>query len=322
MTAFSPTTTTIDPPGQSDDLASAVLAGLSRPIVRRAPWGILKTAVFSVLTFGLAPILSWPARLRNACLREQQQLWHLSEWLRLNSGRPDALPLRNSTSSLAYRHGLDIAGKLVLVLGLLGAWGKLTVAAGPFPMRWSMPLIFRSMYDRMHFVNGQMLFTRWNVDPALVHFSMTWTGILTVIFFLHWLQLQLHVGDMRMYLIRFNAIATAHGLKPVAMPHTGIGLRPLWIVAAIILWSLGVGWALPLMIAGAVQNRYIGKTSYIVRHELAQRMTQLVATQNPTAAVTAPMRLWSCCTNPRCGALFPPTAKFCPRCGTGSAPRV
>jgi len=190
------------------------------------------------------------------------------------------------------------------------------------PRPGTLSVIFHSMYQQSPFFHILWPIGSGFVDLDLVRFSQTWSGALTAIFFLHWLQIQLHVGDMRMFLTRFNAIATAHGLKPVAMPHTGIGLRPMWIVAGLVCMSMGVAWALPLMIAGAVQYRYIGRTSYVVRHDLAQRLTELVGRQNPSATVATPMRLWACCSNAQCGAMFPPAAKFCPRCGTGIAGRV
>jgi len=317
MTAFSPTNTTLDPPGQTDELAGAVLAGLSRPIDRAKPWGLVATVVLSVLTFGLLPLLRWPARLRNACRREQQQLWHLAEWLRLNSGRPDALALQNSTRRLAFRPGLNLVALVVLFLAILTPAGMM-----PVHPHWTWGIIYQSMYFKTAMVRRQFTIGTGATDPFLVNFSMTWSVAVTVALLLHWIQIQLHVGDMRMFLTRFNAITAAHGLKPVRMPHTGIGLRPIWLLAGVVLMGMGVRWALPLMIVGAVQNRYLSRTSYIVRHEMAQRMNLLVSLQNPAAAVVRPMRLWSCCTNPQCGAMVPPAAKFCPRCGVAVSGRV
>jgi hypothetical protein len=317
MTAFSPTTTTLDPPGQTDELAGAVLASLSRPIGRQQPWGPVTTAILSVLTIGLLPLLSWPARLRNACLREQQQLWHLAEWLRLNSGRPDALSLQDSTRRLAFRPGLHMAALLIVFLGIFSPLRMMP----PHP-HWTLAVIFQSMYSKTPLVSGQLRIGNGVVDPFLVSFAKTWSVVLTAAFFLHWLQLQLHIGDMRMFVTRFNAITSAHGLKPVRMPHTGIGLRPIWLLVGIAGLALGVKWALPLMIVGAVQNRYLARTTYIVRQEMAQRMSLLAGLQNPAAAVATPMRLWSCCSNPQCGAIIPPAAKFCPRCGVAAAGRV
>jgi hypothetical protein len=324
MTAFSPTTTTIDPPGPSDELAGAVLAGLSRPILRRAPWGIVKTLVLSILTCGLWPLLSWPARFREACLREQQQLWHLAEWMRLNSGRPDAAALRDSTRALAFRKGLQTVAWVVIFIGVMAPLHVL-----PPHTHLPFPVFYHSMYSHSWFVDAPLVDNNaWgvlgtsSVDPWLVKFAQTWSGLLTIALVLHWFQLQLHIGDVRMYLTRFNAITGAHGIKPIRMPHTGIGLRPMWVIAGIAGACLGVPWMLPLMIVGAVQNRYIGQTSYIVRHEMAQVMQPLVNRQNPGVVVPTPMRLWGCCLNPQCGAIIPPAAKFCPRCGTTAPRRV
>src|SRR5947209_12084177 len=69
-----------------DDLGEAVLQGLARPIGYKQSPTAVRTFVSGLISFGFAPILRWQTRFRQYATVEQQQLWHLADWVR-RSGR-------------------------------------------------------------------------------------------------------------------------------------------------------------------------------------------------------------------------------------------
>src|SRR5688500_1944224 len=83
-----------DAPTRPDHLAGAVLRSLGRSFDNKFAWGNAQTLVLGIISFGLWPLISWTASLRNYIRLEQQQLWHLAEWVRLQSVHPDAAKLR------------------------------------------------------------------------------------------------------------------------------------------------------------------------------------------------------------------------------------
>ena len=89
----------------------------------------------------------------------------------------------------------------------------------------------------------------------------TWTLALTGAYICHWLQVQHHAKLLRKFMLRFNTIATAEGLKPATAQMPGPGLRPMWIIAGITLAVFGAIWAIPMMLAGAAQRRLVRRVS-------------------------------------------------------------
>src|SRR5260370_41100655 len=82
-------------PQGPDYLAGAVLQGLGRPIGEKLSWPLGRSLVLGVVSFGVLPILAWPKLLGQFIVLEQQQLWHLAEWLRLHVKHSDAIKLRD-----------------------------------------------------------------------------------------------------------------------------------------------------------------------------------------------------------------------------------
>ena len=77
----------------------------------------------------------------------------------------------------------------------------------------------------------------------------------------------------------------------------------------------GAFWGLPLMLAGAVQRRYISRTSARGRAEAADRVRTILLLRRPVARVPSFARATILCRNERCRAPIPLLANFCARCG-------
>ena len=92
-------------------------------------------------------------------------------------------------------------------------------------------------------------------------------------------------------------------------------MHPLWIMGAVALLAMGAAWGVPLMLAGAVQRRYISRTSARVRAEAADRVRTILLLRRPVMRVPPFARPTILCRTPNCRAAIPMLASFCARCG-------
>jgi len=299
---FAPTSQVIEPADRPDQLAQGVIASLSRPRwgYRGRPWGLAKTIILSFLSFGLFPLLVWSWRFRNLMVAEQQQLWHLSEWLRLRTGREEATSLRNRSARLepnnAYLFGPSIACLLLI----------------PLLLDFHRGHLYRSEFD-LH----RMVVAFWTAPllhnrevSAFLSFWALWTAFLFTGYFLHWLQVCRRCGQLKLFVERFNELAAVEGIAPVHVPSVGMGFSPLWTIAGVGGAAYGAIWALPLAFAGVVHARYVRVSSRQTRHALAQRVRAMLEKSRPAMNVPAHP-----CINEKCRGPLKQDAKFCTRCG-------
>ena len=306
-----------DDPQGPDYLAGAVLHGLARPVHEKLSWGFLQTMVWGVLSFGLLPILVWRKRFRQYITLEQQQLWHLADWLRLNSKSPQAAILKDQAETMRPHFDLQLLSSLCL--GFL-AIIFFTQLQGYHRFMWDAVLDCTYLYP-MHRLHNAILFHR--VGPTLA-FKLynTWILALSGAYVCHWLQVQLHARELRKFIARFNVIAVAEGLSPMPAIMPGWGLRPIWLVGAAILIATGSFWGLPMMLAGAAQRRMVRYASTGNRAAMAHQLRAMMLARRPVETVPMPVYLRSVCENPACRAPVQSTARFCSRCGARIVPAL
>jgi len=288
-----------------DYLAGAVLHGLSRGMGGESYWGAVRTLVLGILTLGMLPILVWSRRFRDFVTSEQQQLWHLAEWLRLRTGNPQAVALRDFSQSIRFRPLLN-AMSLILVAG---------VGAGILSYLWHVQGNLETVLEMTYRYAGVAYPPR-----AMSNVFAFWSIGLSVAYLLHWAQVQWHVADVRRFVEMFNQLAQAEGVQPIRLPKSGLGLRPIWILASVPLLTFGVLWAFPMMLAGAIHKRYVVILSPAMRNELAYRVRAMLLVDRPAINVPRPPRLRRHCPSDLCRAALPEIANFCPRCGTAVRP--
>jgi hypothetical protein len=306
--AFVPTNQVVDPPNRPEPLAEAVLASLSRTYwgYRSRPWGLIKTCILSGLTFGLLPLISWPKRFRNLMIVEEQQLWHLGEWLRLRTGRPEAQVLCETAREVGPGPRFVVLPLVILFVVLF----KLASDAKFHFQRW-----YELAYGQYFLPYRHPFMPLWH-HPYL-NFWAAWTLLLTLGYFFHWLTVCRHAGAMATYVREFNAATAAEGVPPVRVSGVGVGFSPLWMIAAIIGLAHGLIWALPLMLAGVVHRRYVKVTGPQIRGELARRVRWMLENNRPAVALrTTPVPETTVCGNVKCRAPLAPGSVFCSRCGT------
>jgi hypothetical protein len=316
MSTFTPTQWTFDPPARPDQLSSAVLQSLGRPILGKLAWGPIKSLVLGGLTFGILPLLAWPRKFNRFVVAEQQQLWHLTEWLRVNTGDEQAAKVRDSVRSAGPVPTLWLVPVVMLVILAVNflPWVGVHEANVDriFYATYGPPARFERLFD------GGWL----NSPHSLLHFFGIWTICLSVAFISHWAHVRAHARRINLLIDQLNPIFQRQNLPLVEWRDLGGGFRPLWGVVAIIGVVSGAWWAIPAAFAGCAHYRYIRSTSLRIRNDLAQRVRTLLQRQRPAMDVPTPYRLRSVCRNTLCAKPIPQGAAFCPRCGTRLAPSL
>ena len=301
MNTFTPTIRQLDPPDAPDYLAGSVLHGLTRGRIEKSHWRLVRSVFWGVVTFGLAPLFVWPKLFRNFTALEQQNLWHLAEWLRLRTGREEAVALQESANQMRFRAGfasLMFAAAAVVVVGFVAYFRRYS---------FNVEELLQATYGAQY-------------PGSLTHrLFILWTAGLSVGYLLHWTHVQFHLADVRRFARKFNDIARHVGVSPVPMPRLGLGLRPSWLFAGVIMIFCGALWGLPMALAGALHQRYVLKTSKRLQNDLAHRVRAILLLDRPTMRVPVLVQLRNSCPRELCRAPVPQTANFCPRCGAAVA---
>lgn len=303
-----------DPLGP-DYQAGAVLQGLARPVHEKLSWGFIPTIVWGFLSFGLAPILVWRKRFRQYITLEQQQLWHLADWLRLHSKNPQAATLPDQTEVLRPHSDLRLLSSLCLAFLAIIFFTQLQ---DYHRFLWDALLDCTYFYP-MHRFHRAILFHRVGPDLAFKLYT-TWVLTLSGAYICHWLEVRIHATALRQFIGRLNAILVTEGLTPIPAAMPGLGLRPIWLMGAAMFAVTGTFWGVPMMLAGAAHRRMVRYASTKNRAAMAYRLRELLVAANPDETVPMPVYLRSVCENPTCRAPVQSTARFCPRCGSRIVP--
>jgi hypothetical protein len=307
MSSFVPTTWTLDPPDQTDQLAGVVVAALGRPMYGSLmPWGPVRSFFMGALSFGVLPLLYWPKLFGRFCISEQRQFWHLLEWLRVRHGDADAEDLQNSLNTIGPAFTLRLVPMVCLII--------IAVSFAGLMMHPSLPSEswLAATYGFKHYPTRG-----WEgKPPAVIHLHAVWTLCLGFAFFAHWLQIREHAGNVNELVRKINRVLLRHEVPAVRAYGAGLGARPLWLAGAIVGMIAGAWWAIPAALAGGLQRQYMLRTSTRIRSELSQRVRTLLLHQRPSIdnPIARPLRV--SCLNALCARPVPPGALFCPRCGS------
>ncbi|HWE92544.1 MAG TPA: hypothetical protein VG269_01100 [Tepidisphaeraceae bacterium] len=293
------------PAAGQDDLATVVVRRLERRRAAPPSWGLVKTIVLGVPTFGLLPLLVWPFRFREYVTDEAEALQELAEWARARGRRPAAVgPLMAAAEDTSFK-------TLPLIISMLLA----IFVVGAFFLQFTnfIPFTLDSLLGCTYYYTGAPPASPFGSRIHLLY--LAWCVALSLGYVLHWAQVRGHVADVTRFVARFNPVVEAEGLPPVRGRRLPVGIfRPLWVLAAIMLAVYGAWWGIPMVLAGMAQRRYTNVTGRAIRWELARRVKDMASMRGePIVAQAPPARR---CGNPRCLATLPPAARFCTRCGT------
>lgn len=307
MSTFTPTSWTLDPPDRPDQLAGAVVSALGRPVYGSLqPWGAIKSLALGGISLGVAPLLYWPRNFGRFCVAQQQQFWHLLEWLRVRHGDADAAEIQRSLGAMVPPSTLRLAPMICLII----------IAASLFGWSVNAPLHLGGWVVAPLGIFGFPWRHVWRF--SLGNFYTIWTVCLCVAYGSLWLHIREQAAHVRHLVGRINVILRRHEIDPVYAGDPGLGLRPLWVLSAAIGVMAGAWWAIPAALAGALQMQYVRRTSMRTRWELSQRVRTLLTRQRPPVDVPAIRPLRFACRNPLCASPMPTDAQFCPRCGSAA----
>jgi len=311
MSAFTPTISNLEPRDRPDNLSSAVLNSLSRPIYGRVAWGPLKSFVLGGISFGILPIICWPKAFSRFVVAEQQQFWHLAEWLHIRTGDEDAAKLRDSVQYTGTTPTLWIVPTILMAILVANFLPR--ISAPGFNLDW----IFGATYGAACWP-GYPISSRYFIHHSILwpHLFKIWTLCLSLAYVSHWLHVRQHASNVNQFLRRVNLILSRQHLPPVPMYGLGIGLRPVWVVAGLIGVGCGAVWAIPAALAGAIHQRYCRRTSTRIRADLAMRVSAALHRQRPPLDVPIPHGFRIVCRNQLCLKTLTGGTAFCPRCGT------
>ncbi len=303
-------------PDGPDHLAGSVLRSLGGRLGTRASWSFIKTLLWSTVTFGIGPLLVWPAALRRLISDERSQFLHLAEWMRLRSGNPKAFELVEAAGRIRASELLSLGPQLVAVFVVV-----------IFAVTIGRLHIFSSADAPLHEVFSLIMASTFNFGRLYEHpiqsnqLFLLWTAGLTAAYVLHWLQLLAHVSNVRRAVRVFNDLAITEGLPPVREPG-GVGLRPIWLTAALIMMTASALWAIPMMLAGGMQRRYAVVTGPALRATVADRLRDLLLIRRPVMRMPTMIALPRRCPNEICRSPMSRIANFCPRCGVHVGPEI
>ena len=250
-------------------------------------WGPFSSFILSICTFGILPLLVWPRRWNAFAEYERRQMISLATFWRRRATPMQAQALDASISQMGPQSIFTVVPILILVFV-----GMMVV---------SLLNDGRSMENILRMILGYHRYHWWFLDPLDMKLYAIWTISLLIGYICHWAAVRSHALAVESLAVKINGIAGVRG----AGRFVGVtsGLNPLWIVAAVALRGMHAWWGIPLVLAGAMQRKYMNSTSPRIRQALVGQLLD-----GPTGQA-------SFCNIPGCGAPKRDQANYCPRCG-------
>lgn len=255
-------------------------------------WGVVKTLVLGVLSFGLLPLLVMRYRWIHQTELEKQWMDGLMN-RPASSSNTVAKPNRKSDTLAQCAKAATTQRLAWIVIG--GAVGVMAW----FFIQWlghetfSLTTLLASTYQ----------FNPRHIGPPPLwrsHLFLAWTLGLSLAYAAHWVAVQWHVTRMREFLAALPSRAS-HPQPPA--PDVGLGLSPRWILGAVVMVLFGGYWGIFMMMAGGVQRQYARRCAMQWRKALGQPTPQGMLAGGAV------------CPNNFCRKELPPHAAYCPRCG-------
>ncbi len=299
------------------------LERLSHPAATAAS-GPIAVLFQTVLTLGLLPLVLWPARWADFLQGERRDLLGLiSGWRRRVDAR-HAGELDKIVGRLRPRPMLMVlpwlaAGFNAFVIGALLLQGdsprrifQLTVQHDQLTQTRSLAHWHGTDYypGRNASVSAAPTWVDTSVPAVLPlekHLFPIWMFGLGLGYLFHWYAVRSHAVTVNTFVKWTNKLAREKGFAPVRAEVLRVGLNPLWIIVGLFLIVPQVWWAIPLIFAGSMQNRYMTRSSPALRIALAEQARQGFPLVHDGFG--------RFCHAETCGARIPEQARFCPRCG-------
>jgi hypothetical protein len=281
-----------------------------------------------IFTLGLWPLLVWPTRWSTFVEGERQELLHLANaWRRRVVGR-EAEQLDSIARRLRPKPMLLVLSWLIVGFNV-AIFGLLLMRSNPPRDLWDLTYGHHTVTesrtvlktDHIYRIEPQYEPFTWRQKPQAMSIDVPvlrepeanlyqiWLGTLLLGYICHWHAVRSHATAVKQLIGWTNMLAKQKHFNEVDVRATRLGLNPGWVFAAIGFCVYSAWWAIPMCLVGAMQRRYITKTSPVVRSALAEQAHLGFERVNIDRDRFCPAH--------RCGARVSAAAKFCPRCGAG-----
>ena len=304
--------------GRVDDFVDR----LSHPAPGRSS-GAIMAALQCVISFGLLPLIIWPARWAEFVESERHDLLDLAMWWRRRVSPADAAQLDRITRKLRPRPILMVlpwlaAGfNVVLMIALLARGDDLNrlweltfkhASTSPVYINHFLQIEGRGSW---RISDDPMQGMNWvpATSPIEENLYTVWIATLCVGYGIHMFAVRSHARAVRSLVRWTNRIGSDNQFLRVRNDAMKPGIHPLWILLGFIMVVHHVWWAIPMVFAGALQRRYCMQSSPAIRIALAGQARDAFAVVQTGGGERF-------CPSGHCGARLPSPAKFCPRCGT------
>ncbi len=173
------------------------------------PWGVVKTSLLGVASFGLLPLFVWPGRFREFAAEEARHFRAIADWARQRGREPAAIgPLRAAADGVQIRPLLWLL-PMLLALFVAGAY---ILDFNSSTYSWDRLLDTTYRLDHVAYVR-YWLHQPWSDWPKEQWLHFIWSAGLSVAFIAHWEQIRLHAVDVDRFIARFNAMARTQSLR-------------------------------------------------------------------------------------------------------------
>jgi hypothetical protein len=274
-------------------------------------WGVVRTAIFGFLTFGLAPALAWAFSVREQIDRDRDLYTRAADWFRFHSVHPEAGRLRAAAEGLHGRPFLSVL-PIVCCLGLIlffvtslgGSHDRIRAATRvthlyPVAHRFHELREQEFQVSAADFDRRDRMYLVWVIGTSAAYLGV-------------WLAVRSHRQALDRFADQFRAFAAAERLRPpvAVIPHEPVARW--WIGAGVLAW-LGLAWGPAAMLAAASRRRVVVRTSTPLRQDVAYAITEMARVRQGGGGVAAAISIR--CARPACAAPLPQDARFCRRCG-------
>jgi hypothetical protein len=244
--------------------------------------GAILSFALSIVTFGLLPLWIWSRRWARFSSAERQELTQLAIWWRQRVSPMQVNRIDAAVRQLRWGSSLTIVP--LIVLAAVGSSIVWLLFQG-----FSVEQVLEMTY------HDRWMFFWWNGSRVSLEPRAFWMTALLLGYACQWMAVRSHT-------MAVDSLAAAIG--GASLPTvTRSGLNVLWIAALIVFCGMRAWWGIPLVLAGAMQRRYVQVNGPRMRTALAEQARQ----------IASPMRI---CRTYRCSTHLAAGANFCPRCGT------
>jgi hypothetical protein len=245
-----------------------------------------------LISFGLLPLLLWPTRWAEFLDAERPDLQDLIAWWRRRASPADAAQLDKLSRRLRPRPFLMVLPWLAVGFNVV-LMAMLFTQGDPINRLWD--LTFKQARPSNNLPLEKQLYSAW-------------IGTLCLAYFCQWYAVRSHAVAVHSLVQWTNKLGRENQFVRVKINVLSVGLHFVWIVFGIAMSANHVWWSIPMIFAGAMQQRYTSRSSPAIRVALASQARDAFAIVQSEGD--------RFCAASHCGARLPAPARFCSRCGT------